>query len=316
MAVSEERLLILDRRVAALKKSRPELTEALDLQAELIRAGLTSARPAQAQPFALPREHLTARVRQGVPMLHDQPALVDIHFAADLFSRLVNVLQQRDDPELQARLRSVAGAAEAGRLDPERLFGEGFVQHQDHLAEIARAIDVDAELLATLAAQATAPLLRAYAHHLLPLIERADDGSADGAAWQRGYCPICGGWPMLGELRGVELAQYLRCGACGSGWRWPRLSCPYCANDDYQSLHTLTVDGEQRFRISICELCQGYLKIGNAFDPPSAELLPLDDAATLHLDVAAIERGYRRPVGSGFAIELALPEQEWLEELV
>jgi hypothetical protein len=42
----------------------------------------------------------------------------------------------------------------------------------------------------------------------------------------------------------------------------------------------------------------------------------LDDAATLHLDVAAIERGYRRPVGSGFAIELALPEQEWLEELV
>jgi FdhE protein len=316
VAASEERLLILDRRVAALKKARPELADALDVQAELIRASLTSARPAQAQPFALPREHAAARVREGVPMLHDQPAFVDIHFAADLFSRLVTVLQQREDPDLQMRLSSLVRAAEAGRLDPERLFGEAFVQHHEHLAEIAVETEVGAELLATLAAQAAAPLLRAYAERLLPTVQRVDDGSSDGAVWRRGYCPICGGWPLLGELRGVELAQYLRCAACGSGWRWPRLSCPYCANDDYQTLRTLTIDGEQRFRVSVCERCHGYLKVGNAFDPPSAELLSLDDAATLHLDVAAIGRGYHRPDGSGFAIELAVPEEEWLEELV
>ncbi|HLZ30786.1 MAG TPA: formate dehydrogenase accessory protein FdhE [Chloroflexota bacterium] len=315
MAAPEELLLLLDRRLAALRRARPDFDDVLDLQEQLIRQSLTSARPAQAQPFPLPRDQVAARIRGGVPLLHDQPASVDIHFAADLFSRLVNVLEQREDPELHTGLDALVGAATSGRLDPERLFGEAFVQHGEHLAELAVQADVDADLLATVAAQAVAPLIRAYAAHLLPLIERLDDGSPDGAVWQHGYCPVCGGWPALGELRGVELAQFLRCAACGSGWRTQRLCCPYCGNDDFHSLQTLTVEGEKRFRIAVCERCKGYLKVGNAFDPPPAELLALDDAASLHLDVVAIERGYHRPGGTGFCIELAVPDEAWVEEV-
>ena len=33
----------------------------------------------------------------------------------------------------------------------------------------------------------------------------------------------------------------------------------------------------------------------------------------MHLDLAAIERGYQRPGGSGYRMELAVPEREWLE---
>jgi hypothetical protein len=43
--------------------------------------------------------------------------------------------------------------------------------------------------------------------------------------------------------------------------------------------------------------------------------LPLDDVASLHLDLAAIERGYQRPAGTGYQIELAVPDAEWVEEL-
>ena len=315
MLATQDLTLLLDRRAAALQKAQPDLVEALELQARLIRAGLTAARAPEAHPFALPREHLAARVREGVPLLHDQPAHIDVHFAADLFSRLADILAERDDAHLRSRLDGLVSAATGGLLDPERLFGEAFVQHQDHVAEIARQIGVDAELLATLASQAVTPLLRAYAEHLLPLMARIDDGTSQGAAWQQGYCPVCGAWPILAELRGVELARYLRCAACGNGWRSPRLFCSYCANEDYQLLGTLTIEGEQRFRIGVCERCKGYLKVCNAFDPPPAALLALEDAASVHLDVAAIERGYHRPGGAGFAIELAIPENEWVEEL-
>jgi len=160
-----------------------------------------------------------------------------------------------------------------------------------------------------------APLLRAYAEHLLPAIERVDDGSPTGAIWQRGYCPVCGAWPLLAELRGIELAQFLRCSACGSGWRSRRILCTYCGNDDFRDLRTLQPEGEMRFRMSVCERCKGYLKIGNAFDPPPAELVALDDLASIDLDVTAIERGYRRPETTGSVIELAVPEGEWAEEL-
>jgi FdhE protein len=315
MPASEELLPLLGRRLAGLRKANPELGEVLDLQEQLIRERLTSARPPEAQPFPLPREQLAARVRNGMPLLHDQPAYIDINFAADLFSRLVNVLQQRPDAELQAGLTALVDAATNGRLEPQRLFGEAFVQHADHVSEIALQTGVDADLLTTVAAQSVAPLLCAYAERLMPPVQRLDDGSPEGAAWLRGYCPVCGGWPSLAELRGVELARFLRCAACGSGWRSQRLGCPYCANDDYRSLQTLTIDGEKRFRISVCERCKGYLKVGNAFDPPPPELLVLDDVASLHLDVVAIERGYHRPVGTGYFIELAVPEDEWVEEL-
>jgi FdhE protein len=314
MAALEERVLLLDRRLATLRKGRPDLHEALDLQETLTRASLSAPRAAEAHPFPLPHDQLAARLRAGVPLLHDQPAYIDIHLAADVFSRLVNALQQRTDTQLGSRLEGVVGAATSGAIDPQRLFGEAFVQHADHLAEIALQSGVDGEMLSTLAMQAVAPLLREYAERLLPLMQRLDDGSPEGAVWQQGYCPICGGWPLLGELRGIELSQYLRCAACGSGWRSRRMLCPYCGNEDHHALHMLTIDGEQRFRISVCERCKGYLKIGNAFDPPPAELLAIDDVASLHLDVAAIERGYHRPAGSGFVIELAVPEEEWAEE--
>jgi FdhE protein len=304
---TEQLLTALDRRVGALQKARPELADALSLQQQLIRTALSSARPPHAPPFPLPREAAAARVRQGVPLLHEQPIRLDIHFAADLFSRLVNVVRERNDPEVQPRVNALVEAATSGALDPNHLFTEAFVEHADHLSELAISANVDAELLSALAHQAVGPMLRAYASHLQPRLE--DEG------WQRGYCPVCGAWPLLGELRGVELARFSRCGACGAGWRTQRLGCPYCGNDDYRTLQTLTIEDEQRFRVSVCDRCKGYLKIANAFDPPPAELLALDDVASMHLDVAAIERGYHRPGGSGFTIELAVPDDEWTEEL-
>jgi FdhE protein len=315
MSAPPERLLLLDRRVAALAAKRPDLADALALEQQLIRVVLETARPPRADSFPLPREALAARVREGVPLLHDQPITLDVNYAADVFSRLTNVLTDRDDPDLAQRLEALVTAATNGLLDPEPLFAEAFVQHPDHVADLAATSGVDPELLATLGAHAVAPLLRAYAEHLLPLLERVDDGTTEAAVWRRGYCPICGAWPLLGELRGVELALWLRCSACGSGWRGERLACAFCRNTDFHTLGTLVIEDESRFRISVCERCKGYLKIGNAFDPPPPEFLAIDDVASMHLDLAALERGYQRPSGSGYRIELAVPDSEWLEEL-
>jgi FdhE protein len=296
-------LLRLDQRLTVLCKQRPELQEALNLQRDIIRTQLTAPRPPHVSPFALPRRQLEARVRGGVPLLHDQPVAIDIHFAADLFDRLLNALSPRFD--------SLAAAATEGRLDPERLFGEAFVQHVDHVAEIARLVDVDPDLLSAAATLAIAPVLRAYAARLEPLLDQLDDCEA----WGRGYCPICGGWPLLGELRGTSHAAWLRCAACGSGWPVQHAACPYCGNSDEQTLGTLTIEGESRFRANVCQRCKGYLKVGTAFDPPPAEVLAVDDVAGLQLDLTAIERGYQRPPGSGYRIESAVPDtSDWTEE--
>lgn len=301
----------LDRRVAALTASHPDLRDALGLQHAIIRTQLQVPRPPALGSFPLPRQQVVARVGDGVPVLHDQPVAVDVPFAADLLRRLQMALAPRFDA-----LGDVTGG---GRLDLDGLFAEAFVQHPDHVAEIARATGLEAGLLSALAALSVAPILRAYAARLAPVLGPAvgpvDDGAPDMAVWDRGYCPVCGGWPLLGELRGVDEAAWLRCAACGSGWAVRRPDCPYCGNADCESLTTIRFEGQQRFDLNVCERCTGYLKVAHTFEPAPAEVLALDDVASLQLDLAAAERGLQRPPGSGYRIELAMPDSEWLEEL-
>jgi FdhE protein len=125
--------------------------------------------------------------------------------------------------------------------------------------------------------------------------------------WYRGFCPVCGSWPTLAELVGSERRRVLRCGRCGTGWSWIVLLCPYCGNDDHRTLGTLHEAADDALlprsepvaaagaRVDTCERCHGYLKAITAFSSHPAVRLAAEDVATLHLDVAATEAGYRRP---------------------
>ena len=47
--------------------------------------------------------------------------------------------------------------------------------------------------------------------------------------------------------------------------------------------------------VEVCDRCHGYLKTITPFTPIPAEQVVLQDLATVGLDVAAVERGYRPP---------------------
>lgn len=128
-----------------------------------------------------------------------------------------------------------------------------------------------------------------------------------GAAWSQGYCPICGAWPALAELRGIARSRHLRCGRCGAGWPMPVLACTYCANTDHETLGTLVVDDRTaRFTLDVCRACSGYIKSCATLQPtPSNELL-YTDLASVEFDLAALERGFLRPPGPGAALGVSL----------
>ena len=118
--------------------------------------------------------------------------------------------------------------------------------------------------------------------------------------WERGYCVLCGSWPVLAELVGSERRRILRCVRCGSAWSWLVLLCPYCGTDDHRELGVLQVarDGEAAQspeRVDTCGRCHGYVKGVGTFSSHSVVRLIAEDVATLHLDAAAVTAGYRRP---------------------
>lgn len=145
---------------------------------------------------------------------------------------------------------------------------------------------------------------------LLPLLQasgRAVDDAVATAGWSSGVCPVCAAWPALAESRGLERSRVLRCGRCGAGWKLPWQLCPFCANSDHASLTYLVSDeiGEAR-RVFACDRCGGYLKTLATLAPIPPLAVPVEDLATLTLDLAALDAGRQRPTQPGFQIDVRL----------
>jgi len=126
----------------------------------------------------------------------------------------------------------------------------------------------------------------------LEFIAEKYGAAVEKVGWSEGYCPICGKEPKIGEIRAEEDgSRYLFCNQCGFKWRFRRITCPFCGNDEQHSLAYFAVEGEERRRVDVCNKCRRYIKIVEV--PKTAELnLDVEDIATLHLDMIAYDEGY------------------------
>jgi FdhE protein len=177
--------------------------------------------------------------------------------------------------------------ATVGQIDPLSLFQAAVAQDGERLDGIARCVGDTRGILKGLAPLIAMPLLQAC--------RLAWTGQTRGT-WPHGYCPTCGAWPTLAEVRGLDGARHLRCPCCGGDWATEWLRCPFCGERDHTQLGSLvSADGLEREKIEVCDRCHGYLKTITTFAPIRPEQVVLQDLATLVLDVAAVARGYRPP---------------------
>jgi FdhE protein len=201
----------------------------------------------------------------------------------------------------------LAQAARSPRLDPVALLGAAVRATPDAIATQAATLGVSAETLAALGPLVSRPLLQACA--------RAWPAISPG--WRRGYCPVCGAWPTLAEVRGLEGERRLRCGRCGADWWADWLRCPYCDNREHTRLGALVPSGAaETCRIETCEACGGYIKTHTTLSGADAAALALLDLATVELDLAALARGFRRPEGPGYRVQVAIAPRSRLDRLL
>jgi FdhE protein len=213
----------------------------------------------------------------GAPLLHGATLALDAERAEALVRRLAESV----------------GIARGATIDARAAIRAAIARDGDSLAEMAERCDASLDSFALLAQVASMPLLLS--------VSRAHDERA-ARAWQRGYCPVCGAWPSLAEIRGIERERRLRCGSCSADWPLPLLRCAFCGEGDHAKLGSLLVDGEEHLRrVETCESCRGYLKVVTTFDALGTRSLLMVDVGTVPLDLVAQERGYARPALPGWA---------------
>ena len=66
-----------------------------------------------------------------------------------------------------------------------------------------------------------------------------------------------------------------------------------CGNREHETLGFLSREGEEnRYRVATCDACRSGVKMLSTLSALPPLMLLVADAATLHLDLAAADRGY------------------------
>jgi FdhE protein len=277
----------IDRVLSALDKltdSNPELVNVVDFYEELLPI-LFEARPALSG-LALNPESAQVKLKEGVPLLWGEfssPETIGTEPNIELFMTLCRLAGEAGNDDGERLLRAVLD----GNLDLRDALVKTLVLDRAALTDLARSATIDLPLLETVSGYTLTPITWAYA--------AAFGQALDFAEWHRGYCPVCGAWPILNELRGRDKMRYLRCGRCGTGWRFNRLRCLWCDNATQKELAFLFDSDQPTWRIDVCNYCLGYIKTKTTFDPLDADMLLVYDLETMSLDGMATNEGYKRP---------------------
>jgi FdhE protein len=287
-------------RLRALAQQSPGLKDATQVY-EIILPLLRDA-DLHAGAITLTADQVRAKMESEVPLLASLDLDIDVDAVRDLMIKLaaaVEAATQKHQPhklrlpwfqssdKTDSAARRIRIALEENKLDMGSLLPYVAAGESGPVFSAAQNLKLDPGLLMTLAQNALKPALRAWCRQLTPL--------AKGIPWNKGGCFVCGASAMLAEFQENSQEKHLRCGSCGADWRFRRLHCTRCGNEDHKTQRYLYAEEtRERMRVEVCDKCKGYLKVISAFTPTPPELLIVEDLATLHLDYIAQERGYAR----------------------
>jgi FdhE protein len=275
----------LIRNLRSLVQRLPDLKEAAKLYEIILPLLRDAESEGHIAPIVIPSDRIHANLAGGKPLLQGIGLVLDHDKMHELMLRMATALE-RNGGKSRRQYRRIIKALEEGRLDIESLL-PSLTADDAVVTSTAQDLQADPGLIRALMHNALKPFLRLLCRQLTPQV--------DGIPWEQGYCFVCGSGAVLGELQDYHLSKHLRCGQCGADWRFHRLRCSTCGNEDHRTLSLLYPDPwDGNARVEVCDMCKGYLKVIVSFTPTPVERLPIEDLATLPLDYIAQANGYKR----------------------
>ncbi len=183
-------------------------------------------------------------------------------------------------------IRKLEQGFEQNALDLEILVKKVFCFDSGYLEALAQRLNLKIGDLFFLGLQLGNPVFELYAGKLRERI--------DSDKWLKGYCPVCGSSPAMAYLRKDDGKRILWCQFCGTRWSFLRLKCPFCSNEDQNTLRYFFAEGNDSYRTYICDKCKKYVKTIDQRKMKEDENLDLGwkNSETLALDFLAQKEGY------------------------
>jgi FdhE protein len=263
------------------KALNPHYTELLEILEEILILREEFRRRMKREIFPIEEKLIAAKMAGGLPLVDFSSVTYDLTESRDYFLALLEISERRSP-------------GETGEL--ARKIREGVINFNDLICESFNPPAQEEEAGADEEGEDSFDLVELFIEESLrPALENVVERHGDAvrkSEWLEGYCPICGREPKIGEVRDEEGTRYLFCNQCGYEWSYRRIKCPFCGNEEQQTLAYFTIEEDDRYRVDVCNECKRYIKIVDFRNSREKPDLDVEDIATLHLDMLANDEGY------------------------
>lgn len=268
--------------IQTYRASSPQYTELLDILEEILILREEFRRRMKREVFPVEEKLVAAKMAGGLPLVDFSSLGRDLSQPEEYFLALLEIAEKRDPGETAEIARKIR----AGEVLFQDLIYESFnpLTYEQEAEADADEDDASFDLVDLFLEESLRPALE-------QVVARHGDAVAK-SVWSEGYCPICGREPKIGEIRDEDEKRYLYCNQCGFEWSFLRIKCPFCGNEEQQTLAYFTVEEDERRRVDVCNACKRYIKIVDFRKTNEKADLDVEDIATLHLDMLANDEGY------------------------
>jgi FdhE protein len=267
------------------KSANPHYTELLDIMADILILREEYLNNMKDSIFNVEENLISQKMKGGLPLIDFAGKKYDLTRPKEYFNSLISIAEKRM-PEVA---QNIIDIIKSTQFDWEKNIRASFDRKADEIDIQGSAADREEEdnidLIDLFMEESLRPELEIIAKKYGEIVGKSD--------WSEGYCPICGKEPKIGEIREEEDGKrYLFCHQCGFKWYFHRIKCPFCGNDEQHSLAYFEVEGEERYRVDVCNKCRRYIKTVELPKSSEEPNMDVEDIATLHLDMIAYDEGY------------------------
>lgn len=266
----------------ALRGRQPELADAVDLHLDLIELTRRVQSRIPLPSFEMNAALMLWHQAHRRPVLRFEDIPVEVSDLRLMVRQTADVLERRGALEPDDYREVSALARDAALLGRARTWYETGRPSRDGDAPSSP----DASL--------SEPVAQTLALAMRPYLSRCAEAirlSPHLPVWTHPECPLCGGEADFSVITATGERQ-LVCARCGLRWAFDALICPYCGNHERGTISSFsTSDG--RYGVNGCDICRRYLKAADERRLGRPVFPVMDGVATLPLDAAAIQRGYR-----------------------
>lgn len=267
------------------KSTHPHYTELLDIMADILILREEYLKNMKDSIFTVEEHLISQKMKGGLPLIDFSGKEFDLTHPREYFNDLISIGEKRM-PEVAQNIQNIV-------INPQfdwkksilASFDRKYIETNAKESQADNDTEDQIDLIDLFMEESLRPELESVARKYAEIIEKSE--------WTEGYCPVCGKEPKIGEIRDEEDGKrYLFCHQCGFKWYFNRIKCPFCGNDEQHSLAYFEVEGEERYRVDVCNKCRRYIKTIELPKSSEEPNMDVEDIATLHLDMIAFDEGY------------------------